>query len=292
VNAHADADRVREYHDTTKHHFHRFARSAGYLDWATQPDPFRRFDGAEPIDLVALRLAAAMMGWHARVVPECPSAALASLLGVDRDDDFDGAEREEPECLLVVTPGPCPDWRPRTEDLQTALAGLAAGSWQGRANRLSPDRVAWDAIDTVAEATRAPGATIDRPDRESGSDTIAGGAHPGAPAAAACRLFLQRRSAVEMTGEGGLTLEQFCLLLRRLLPGSTPPWDALCWEPRVHLALFVHRVTGLEPGLYAFLRSPSALGSIRQALRDDFAWIRPPGVPDARLRTEPGYGWE
>jgi hypothetical protein len=34
------------YHQVTKHHFNRFARSLGYLDWATQPDPFRRYDGA------------------------------------------------------------------------------------------------------------------------------------------------------------------------------------------------------------------------------------------------------
>ena len=34
------------YHDSTKHHFNRFAPSLGYLDWATQPDPFRRYDGA------------------------------------------------------------------------------------------------------------------------------------------------------------------------------------------------------------------------------------------------------
>jgi hypothetical protein len=30
------------YHERTKHHYHRFAASVGYMDWATQPDPFRR----------------------------------------------------------------------------------------------------------------------------------------------------------------------------------------------------------------------------------------------------------
>jgi len=34
------------YHQRTKHHFNRFARALGYMDWATQPDPFRRFEGA------------------------------------------------------------------------------------------------------------------------------------------------------------------------------------------------------------------------------------------------------
>ncbi|MDX9972504.1 MAG: SagB/ThcOx family dehydrogenase [FCB group bacterium] len=35
------------YHVVTKHHFHAYARSLGYLDWASQPDPFRRFSEAE-----------------------------------------------------------------------------------------------------------------------------------------------------------------------------------------------------------------------------------------------------
>ena len=36
-------DTVFAYHDRTKHHFHRHARSLGHLDWANQPDPFRRY---------------------------------------------------------------------------------------------------------------------------------------------------------------------------------------------------------------------------------------------------------
>ena len=39
------------YHDQTKHHFNRFARSLGHLDWANQPDPFRHYDGAPLIEL-------------------------------------------------------------------------------------------------------------------------------------------------------------------------------------------------------------------------------------------------
>ena len=34
------------YHERTKHHFHRYAAALGYMDWATQPDPFRRYAGA------------------------------------------------------------------------------------------------------------------------------------------------------------------------------------------------------------------------------------------------------
>jgi len=39
-----DLDIVYEYHDRTKHQFQRYARSLGYMDWESQPDPFRRYD--------------------------------------------------------------------------------------------------------------------------------------------------------------------------------------------------------------------------------------------------------
>lgn len=48
--------RVIHYHRQTKHHFNRYARSLGYLDWVNQPDPFRRFEGTELISLPLLKV--------------------------------------------------------------------------------------------------------------------------------------------------------------------------------------------------------------------------------------------
>merc|ERR1719487_106911 len=43
----ADAvDNIIHYHTETKHNFNRYSRSSGYMDWANQPDPFRRFHDA------------------------------------------------------------------------------------------------------------------------------------------------------------------------------------------------------------------------------------------------------
>ena len=39
-------DQVIKYHQETKHHLFRYARALGYLDWANQPNPFRRYVGA------------------------------------------------------------------------------------------------------------------------------------------------------------------------------------------------------------------------------------------------------
>ncbi len=42
---------VRDYHERTKHHYHRMARSSGFMDWANQPDPFRRYAGCPIVPL-------------------------------------------------------------------------------------------------------------------------------------------------------------------------------------------------------------------------------------------------
>ena len=48
---HCAVDAVLAYHRRSKHHLHAYAASPGDLDWATQPDPFRTFGGADRVDL-------------------------------------------------------------------------------------------------------------------------------------------------------------------------------------------------------------------------------------------------
>ena len=43
------------YHEQTKHHFHRYARSSGFLDWANQPNPFRFYEGVTAVRLPLLQ---------------------------------------------------------------------------------------------------------------------------------------------------------------------------------------------------------------------------------------------
>src|SRR5712691_3640682 len=102
-----------------------------------------------------LRIAAATLGWSARVLDDVADATLEALLGLDRDADFEGAERESAELLMAVWPG---NVAPTTMDLELgAVRELARQRWYGKANRLSPeDPVPWEIIDTVAAASRKP----------------------------------------------------------------------------------------------------------------------------------------
>ena len=424
-----------EYHDATKHAFNRFARSLGYLDWATQPDPFRRFADASlthlpragarpstpynaifdgttppvPVDdhslgqflrhgvglsawkqygasrwplrvnpssgnlhptevyvawrrqvahyaprehaletrceladaagvdldsafivgvtsihwreawkygerafrycqhdaghaLAALRLSAAMLGWRFELLEQWSHSAIAALLGLDRDTDFGDAEPEEPEFLAIVSSGRTAEWHARGPDALVSAA--RTGKWSGTANRLSASHVEWPIIDGVAEATRYQGAMVRGSEgakvRGSEGAKVRGsegakvrrsegakvrrseGAEVSAPAPphprplapphlSAAEIFLRRRSALAFDPRGVLRGETLLAMLERLRPGAAP-WDAIDWEPHLHLALFVHRVLDVTPGIYAYLRDDVSLPDLKGAMRPEFLW--------------------
>jgi len=57
------------YHERTKHYYHRYAASLGYLDWAQQPDPFRRYNGAPLLRLALPDVGRSLLYWQL-YVPE------------------------------------------------------------------------------------------------------------------------------------------------------------------------------------------------------------------------------
>ena len=75
MNLDSTIARTLAYHQRTKHHLHQYARSPGYLDWATQPDPFRTYAGAPRIefDLLADRVTSSYGDlFHPGVIPPQP----------------------------------------------------------------------------------------------------------------------------------------------------------------------------------------------------------------------------
>src|SRR5262245_50586455 len=213
--------------------------------------------------MAAIAYAAAALGLRTHVLAEPGDADVARLLGLDRDRDFAGTEREAPDCLLWVGPGGPPP--------VDALARVVDGAqWSGAANALSPAHVEWREIDRVHAATIRP-RTAPAP-RFAPRGTPPVGRAPALDLAAAT-LIRQRRSAVDFDGVTGIDAEAFYAMLDPLVPrAGVPPWDAWLHAPRVHLALFVHRVAGLAPGLYVFVRAPEAMERLRRAARPDWLW--------------------
>jgi SagB-type dehydrogenase family enzyme len=106
----------------------------------------------------SVRIAAATLGWSARVLDGVADATLEALLGLDRAADFDGAERESAELVMALWPGDAArgDTVPLHLDMQL-VKELARQHWYGKANRLSADQpVPWEIIDSVSAASRKP----------------------------------------------------------------------------------------------------------------------------------------
>lgn len=219
--------------------------------------------------LAALSYAAAALGWPVRLLADWGDDAIAALTGVDRAADFAGAEAEAPEALVWVGPGTAPV-------AAAVLAQLAGAEWTGCANALSPDHRDWPDIPAVAAATRKP-AGIPGPVATSSP------LPPLAPASRvpANRLIRARRSAQAFDGVTSIDAAGFFRILDALLPrAGLPPWGLMDDAPCVHPVLFVHRVAGLEPGIYGLPRDPDAAAALRAAMRPDWLWAPVAGCPD------------
>lgn len=249
-----------------------------------------------------LRIAARTLGWNLRILQGLSDDTVSHLLGISREKDFDGAEREYPECLCVVWPSTVSPLS--ATGLVQVLAGTKphlTGEWLGQANRLSRDEpVHWEVIDLVTQATWKHEQETNDPEEPATSPAHSGGNKEGkrtdisaAPdegaSLSAGHIIHQRRSAVAFDGQTGLSADRFFIMLERTLPHADRPlqdrpmpWDALPWDPTVHLALFIHRVDGLEPGLYWMNRFPEQRphSSFQALMHPHFSWTTPESCPD------------
>jgi SagB-type dehydrogenase family enzyme len=219
--------------------------------------------------VAALRFAAALLGWRLAILPRWSDPDLSTLLGVDRDSDYIDAEREEPELVAVVTSGEVAPWL--SLDPETLVTSARDAAWQGRANQLSAEHVPWPIIDDVARATKYLGGVPRIRVAEAEASALRVEEVQRVEEVLAREIILKRRSAVAFDAQSGLSRDWFLSTLARLRPGA-PPWDAIDWPPQVHLILFVHRVEGFTPGVYAYLRDPTLLDEWRAAMRPDFLW--------------------
>ena len=236
----------------------------------------------------AIAIAAAGLGWEARLLEGVTDSELARLLGVDGQS---GIEAEHADCLLAIYPHP--QGVPQ-DQLQNAVfpidqqraftirdvvrAPLCPTEWLGVPNRLSNGHRHWPVIDDVAAATRKtepPCADFWDNSRASNSPLSVGDS-----SVALRTIVQQRRSAVAFDGRTNITREAFFKILRRVLPGKGHvPFATLPWQPRIDLLLFVHRVEGMVPGLYALLRNSLRKEKLQQLAMSSFVWTAPDECP-------------
>jgi SagB-type dehydrogenase family enzyme len=222
--------------------------------------------------LGALRYAAGALGWKIAMVEGLTARDVAALLGIDRTDDYVGkAEHETPDLILSVSTGSTVT--PLSQSDRSFVADHLA-DWKGSANVLDRHPMyRWPVIDEASLATRKTGVVAEAPYRAN---------HPGigeGSSELASGVILNRRSAQAFDRGARMGSGAFYHLIDRLLPRPVAPWDVWTFQPRLHPVFFIHRVDGIEPGLYILVRNPEAEMRLRQAVNPEFKWRTPDHVP-------------
>ncbi len=221
--------------------------------------------------LGALAIAAAGLGWQARLLDDAGTQELAGLLGTSQPHS---AEAEEPDLLVACMPvATAPSLPVLPADVLHRFESL---HWQGQPNLLSPSHVAWG-IETIARQVRKPHGACAYDRFVTPPQTWS----PRPRDIALRRMIRQRRSAVAMDGETRISRETFYRMLDQTLAvPDKVPFSTLPWKSQLHLALLVHRVDDIPPGLYLLVRDPAQVDVLQAVLTEADLWQKPPGCPE------------
>jgi SagB-type dehydrogenase family enzyme len=227
--------------------------------------------------IAAVSFAASALGRCTRVLDRLDDLTVTRLLGIAAQS---GPEAEHADCMLCIAPRSA--FRAAELDAfvvsPDVLRDFAAQTLQGRENQLSASHHPWPGIDEVSTACVYHGRNQGPLTTLHGSSTA-----PALPPRElpARPLIRRRRSAVDMDGHTPLSRAGFFRMLERVVPcAEHAPWQALPWQPSVHLALFVHRVEGVTPGLYFVFRDAARAEDIAACIGRSFEWASPEGAPD------------
>ena len=174
-------------------------------------------------------IAARMLGWRVLLLDGLADDVIASLLGLDRDEDFKGVECEHPACIAVIWPvdqvvAPATGMTVRVplslpDEAVRDLTGLI---WRGKAKRLSQDEpVQWEIIDQVATASWKPNTeqtSVELNCEPRANTTVDGLCRQGRQPSAA-QVIRQRRSALAFDGASSISADSFITMLTRVVPG-------------------------------------------------------------------------
>ncbi|MGH8120742.1 MAG: SagB/ThcOx family dehydrogenase, partial [Gammaproteobacteria bacterium] len=231
----------------------------------------------------ALTFAAAALGWEMRLVSSVTDNRLALLTGIAQQE---GTEAEHPDCLLALYPAGAhvTSSVPVVNLPETLLDRFRTTPFAGPPNKLSKEHHEWPIIDDIADACRFDKLVTDHLTKL--ETIVTGDWHPVLEFAedrqvSAREIIRQRRSAVAMDGQSTISRDTFYRMMAHVSPHPGNQILKLWpWQPRVALALFIHRVEDMPAGLYLLARDSRHEPSLRQALCPGFHWTKPAACPE------------
>jgi SagB-type dehydrogenase family enzyme len=220
--------------------------------------------------LAALSFSANLLGWKVLYLNSLADHDIETILGLEKTK-WHKLEEEHPDMLCFVFPH-----SREVKDVPRGLPEPVIRSFEdlefkGTPNRLSAVKMDWKIIPATARYARKERTAPEHIPLEAGES----GYHTGSSFKAAQILRKRRSGADYDSSRSHISKEQFLSMLDRTLPRRhTAPFDIELQVPRIHLLLFVHRVTGLEPGLYILVRNMDDLDSLKSSFHYHFSWDR------------------
>ena len=216
--------------------------------------------------LACLSFAGSLLGWKVEFEPTHTTSQIEQLFCLE-DVDWVEGEKEEVEALLKVTPH---SQNHLMESWNCLTFNFKPDSDQReQVNPLSDAIYPWSVIEEVSEATRKTAAEL------SEVQWFNQALNWSFDDLNAEQIILQRRSAVAFDGKTFMSKDVFFSMLDRTLPRvDHTPFDLNLGLQRVNLLLFVHRVTGLEPGLYFLLRNGGHLQELKSLAHLQLEWVK------------------
>jgi len=155
--------------------------------------------------------------------------------------------------------------------IEALLEAAQSGAWSGKAESLRAYHMyKWPVIDEVSTAASKP--QTEEPEWQSVGNRCDQPAIKSSCTKTATQIIRQRRSAQQFDGKmSPLPQADFYRMLAAVLP-TTAAFELWRWPPKIHLFIFVHRVEGLAPGVYALPRDHDALAKLQAATLADFDW--------------------
>ncbi|MCO4784101.1 MAG: SagB/ThcOx family dehydrogenase [Candidatus Cloacimonetes bacterium] len=211
--------------------------------------------------IAAVSISAKMMGYDLKRDYNYSQKVAHDLLKIDQSNRHD-LEREDLELGAWLVPS--------KDDFvanKGYLSNLEVKDIHLDVNQLSRDHRKWSAIEQVADATLAIPKSSPKP------DDISYSREKNPKDYNAIQLIRQRRSAASYDGVTSISLTEFkCMLSQTLYQKNVAPFDFFDGPPKVHFLIFVHRVIGLDSGLYIFVRNHSHLSELKNSLNPKFEW--------------------
>ncbi len=216
--------------------------------------------------LAALSFAANLQGWQVTALHETDDESLQKMLGLDRFQLPEG-EQEEPDVVCWFHPRGTNS--PGMKIPESIINTLSTSDLVGTPEPLTQSIHPWPIIKQTAETCVKP-QTEPIIVKYPGFEPLN---LPETPLSAAT-IIRTRRSAVSFDPQKSeMSLVHFLGMLDATLPRpNIAPFYLEIGHPQVHLFVFVHRVTGLEPGLYVFIRDPAFKSELKQKTKPEFLW--------------------